>query len=77
MKLHTGKLYWPSTLPDAAEYPSLDRELRTEVLIVGGGVGGALCAYLLAERGIDAVLVESGRIAGGSTLASTGLLQYI
>jgi glycine/D-amino acid oxidase-like deaminating enzyme len=76
MKLHTGKFYWPSTLPDAAEYPSLDRELRTEVLIVGGGVGGALCAYLLAERGIDAVLVESGRIAGGSTLASTGLLQY-
>lgn len=76
MKLHTGKLYWPSTLPDAAEYPALDRELSCEVLIVGGGVGGALCAYLLAERGIDAVLVERERIASGSTLASTGLLQY-
>ncbi|MNO71577.1 Gamma-glutamylputrescine oxidoreductase [compost metagenome] len=76
MKYHTGKLYWPSTLPNAAQYPALDRDLHCEVLIVGGGVGGALCAYLLAERGIDAVLVERDRIAGGSTLASTGLLQY-
>ncbi|MCK8486006.1 FAD-binding oxidoreductase [Paenibacillus sp. MBLB2552] len=76
MKLHTGKLYWPSTLPNAAKYPVLDRDLHCEVLIVGGGVGGVLCAYLLAERGIDAVLVERDKIAGGSTMASTGLLQY-
>lgn len=76
MKLHTGKLYWPSTLPDAPTYPALSQELQCEVLVVGGGVGGALCAYLLAERGVDTVLVERDRIAGGSTLASTGLLQY-
>ncbi|MGG3454844.1 NAD(P)/FAD-dependent oxidoreductase [Paenibacillus rhizolycopersici] len=76
MKLHTGKLFWPSTLPVVAEYPVLDCDLHCEVLIVGGGVSGALCAHLLAERGIDAILVERDRIAEGSTMASTGLLQY-
>ncbi|MGG6312482.1 NAD(P)/FAD-dependent oxidoreductase [Paenibacillus macerans] len=76
MNLHTGHVFWPDTLPTAPSYPSLHGELNCEILVVGGGISGALCAYLLAERGIDTILVERGRIAGGSTLASAGLLQY-
>jgi sarcosine oxidase subunit beta len=33
-----------------------------DVVIVGGGIVGASCAYFLAERGADVLLVESGRI---------------
>jgi glycine/D-amino acid oxidase-like deaminating enzyme len=33
-----------------------------DVAIVGGGIVGASCAYLLAERGADVLLLESGRI---------------
>lgn len=76
MKLHTGHYYWPTEMPPVPQYPTLTEELKCEVLIVGGGIGGALSAHLLAEQGVDTILVERGQIAGGSSLASTGLLQY-
>ena len=33
-----------------------------DVAIVGGGIVGASCAYFLAERGADVLLLESGRV---------------
>ena len=48
-------------------FPALSGDLSTDVLIVGGGMAGLLCAYRLCEAGIDCVLVESGRICGGTT----------
>ncbi len=53
------------------EYPTLDRDIKCGAAVVGGGLTGALLAYMLAERGIDTVLFESGRIALGKTGRST------
>ncbi|WP_052475994.1 NAD(P)/FAD-dependent oxidoreductase [Cohnella kolymensis] len=39
-------------------------------------MSGAACGYMLSRSGIPAVLIDQGRIASGSTLANTGLLQY-
>jgi len=39
-----------------------DREIRCQVVIVGSGAGGALAAAELAERGVDVVLIEEGRL---------------
>lgn len=58
------------------EYPSLDHDARTTALVVGGGITGALCAYALAEAGIEVLVIEAGSIGTGSTSASTALLQY-
>ena len=57
-------------------YPALDRSLKTEVLIVGGGISGALVGYYLANAGVECVVVDSRSIGLGSTCASTSLLQY-
>ena len=38
------------SLPD---FPALRRPLQTEVLVVGGGLTGLLCAYLLQQQGVD------------------------
>lgn len=57
-------------------YPSLERDERCEVIIVGGGVTGALVAHEFSKRGIETVLIDRRHIAFGSTSASTGLLQY-
>ena len=43
-------------------FPHLEGEKRTDVLIVGGGMAGLLCAYFLQKAGVEYCLVESGKI---------------
>lgn len=52
-------------------FPSLAGELQTDVLIIGGGIAGILCAYELEHRGIDYALVEADRILSGVTAGTT------
>ena len=42
---------------------------------MGGGITGAICAYLFAESGARVALVEAKTVARGSTAASTALLM--
>lgn len=44
---------------------------RTDVLIVGGGIAGLLCAYHLRQAGVDCLLLEAERICGGVTENTT------
>ncbi|MBW7459994.1 FAD-binding oxidoreductase, partial [Paenibacillus sepulcri] len=74
--LYNGRLYWLETLNDIRRYPSLTANKRTSVAIVGGGMSGSICGYVLAQSGIDVCIVERGEIAGGSTAANTGILQF-
>ena len=48
-------------------FPRLRENIRADVLIIGGGMAGLLTAYLLKERGISSVILESGKICGGTT----------
>ena len=48
-------------------FERLEKDLKTDVLIIGGGITGVLCAYQLHQSGIDYVLVEADRICGGVT----------
>ena len=52
-------------------YPSLDRDIKCTAAVIGGGLTGVLLANRLAERGIDTVLFEAGRIGCGKTARST------
>jgi glycine/D-amino acid oxidase-like deaminating enzyme len=58
------------------DYPRLEKDLKTEVLIMGGGISGALAAHYLTGEGIECTLVDARSIGLGSTCASTSLLQY-
>ena len=58
----------------SAEFPSfgaLRGDTKTDVLIIGGGITGILCTYLLKEAGVDCLLVEAERIGGGITQNTT------
>ncbi len=44
---------------------------KTEVLIIGGGIAGLLCAHFLAEAGVDCLLVEAKELYGGVTKNTT------
>ena len=57
-------------------YPSLNRNRKTEVAIIGCGITGALVAWQLHQEGIDCIVVDKRHVATGSTAASTSLIQY-
>jgi glycine/D-amino acid oxidase-like deaminating enzyme len=57
-------------------FPTLASDLKTEVLIIGGGISGALIAHKLTKAGLETTLVEKRHVGFGSTSASTALLQY-
>jgi glycine/D-amino acid oxidase-like deaminating enzyme len=57
-------------------YPPLESDARCDVLIVGGGISGALLAHQLVKRGVECVLIDKRDIGSGSTSASTALLQF-
>lgn len=40
------------------EFPTLEKDIRTQVLIIGGGMAGVLCAYFLQQAGVDYCLLE-------------------
>lgn len=64
---------WEKTAQLPAFSP-LRGEVRTDALVVGGGLAGLLCAYELARAGADCVLVEAGRLCGGTTKNTTAKL---
>ncbi len=76
MDLRSGHPFWLLKNGLLADYPSLKHEESCQVVVIGGGITGALVAYHLAREGVETVLVEKRDIGGGSTAASTALLQY-
>ncbi len=61
---------WTQTV-QLPRFPSLTADRKTDVLIIGGGMAGILCTYLLSQAGIDCILVEASRICGGITQNTT------
>ena len=53
-----------------------DAKSSADVLIVGGGITGAMIADMLVEAGLDTVIVDRRGPTKGSTIASTALVQY-
>ncbi len=66
---------WVETAPNAA-FPQLDRELRVDALIIGGGITGLTAGYLLRKAGLTVAVVERGRIGLGETGHTTAHLTY-
>jgi glycine/D-amino acid oxidase-like deaminating enzyme len=48
-------------------FPTLPGSMKTDVLIIGGGMAGLLCAHRLKKAGVDCVLVEAKKICCGVT----------
>ena len=75
-KLRTEGSLWEHLRAPRVPYATQTRNLSADVLIVGGGITGAMIGEMLVEAGFDTVIVDRRGPAKGSTVASTALVQY-
>ncbi|WP_138751647.1 FAD-dependent oxidoreductase [Paenibacillus sinopodophylli] len=61
------KSLWIYSKDNSDEYASLEQNIETDITVVGGGISGITTAYVLAKEGFKVVLVEAGRLLGGTT----------
>lgn len=45
------KSYWLASTP-TTDYPSLEEDIDVDIVIIGGGLVGISCAYLLQKKDI-------------------------
>jgi glycine/D-amino acid oxidase-like deaminating enzyme len=74
-RLRLAQPLWLDRAARAPALPALDRTLKVDVAIVGGGITGVSAAWMFSKAGLRVALVESARLGRGSTAASTALLM--
>lgn len=57
-------------------FESLKGDIKTDVLIIGGGIAGILTAYFMHQKGIKYVLVEKDGICSHTTQNTTAKITY-
>ncbi len=64
------KSYWLASTP-TTEYPTLEEDIDVDILIVGGGLVGISCAYLLQKEGFKIAIIEADCICQSTTAHTT------
>ena len=76
MDLKSGYPFWAVKNGLGAPFAPLDDDTRCDLLVIGGGITGALFADRFARAGLDVIVLDQRDVGWGSTAASTALLQY-
>ena len=63
--------FWIKTISEPIVFTTLDQDIITDVLVIGGGISGLTTAYCLIKEGFSVVLVEDGYIGSGETGRTT------
>ena len=76
MKIRSKEPYWLLKNGIINSYPSLRKNIECDILIIGGGITGALMGYQLSSEGYRIVVIDKRDIGTGSTSATTSMIQY-
>lgn len=75
MEYVKGNPYFGQVNEKIKQYPYLDKNISCDLLIVGGGINGAIVNYFLSQK-YDVVLVDKSRFGMAGTSCATVLLEY-
>jgi glycine/D-amino acid oxidase-like deaminating enzyme len=65
--------YWEDTSNENLEIDRLKKDTNSEIVVIGGGYTGLLCAINLIENHkLDVILVEAGKIGWGASSRNAG-----
>ena len=76
LDLRTGRTVWQAYRAPAVPTRPLLRDIKTDVVVIGMGVSGAMIAEALTAEGHDVVLIDRRGANLGSTAATTALVQF-
>lgn len=62
--------YWVESTKQT-NFPSLAKDISTDVLIIGGGITGILTAYMLSNSNLNITIAEADKMAMGVTANTT------
>lgn len=71
-----GRRYWAERTPINRRhgYPKFRGARTADAVVIGGGLTGCAAAYVLAGAGLDVILLEAERLAGGATSGGLGAI---
>ena len=67
---------WTDTFK-VREFETLKENTEAEVCIIGAGISGITCAYLLASEGKKVIVIDDGIIGGGETGNTTAHISSV
>ncbi|BAV47710.1 FAD dependent oxidoreductase [Mesorhizobium loti] len=76
LDLRTGRPVWSAYRAPAVPTDSLSRDVKTDVLIIGMGISGAMMAEALTADGHAVLCIDRRGPLKGSTAATTALVQF-
>ncbi len=71
-----SKAVWENNFK-LTEQSELCGDVKTDVLVIGGGICGLLCAYFLNQNGVDCIIAEGSRICSGTTKNTTAKITSL
>ena len=71
-----GHRFWADRTTDARRrsHPAFRGKHSVDAVVIGGGLTGCASAYALAGAGLDVILLERDRLAGGATAGGLGAI---
>lgn len=68
--------YWQKTT-EKKSYPSLTKNQKVDIAIIGGGITGIMCAYYLRNSGRKIAVYEQGTLGCQTTGHTTGKITFL
>ena len=65
---------WEETV-SLPSFNRLEKDENTDILVIGGGMAGILCAFFLKQAGIDYILCEANTIGSGTSSRTTAVIS--
>lgn len=66
--------YWQTTYPNAIQLPTLDKDIKADVCIIGLGGSGLSGIYTALEKGLSVVGIDANNIASGAAGCNGGFV---